>query len=114
MTPRRVLEEAGGFPRLGRLYYHHDGIYSERVVSKGYRTGVLAGVKVYHACDRAASEMFRIRRRSGAEGGPSAVPGGRSSRPGMAVCRSGRGLPKVPLTGSGIPPSRGPAWPTLS
>ncbi|MBI1865467.1 MAG: glycosyltransferase [Nitrospirae bacterium] len=58
MTPRLVFEEAGGFPRLGRLYYHHDGIYSERVVSMGYRTGVLAGVKVYHACDRAASEMF--------------------------------------------------------
>lgn len=58
MTPRRVFEEAGGFPRLGRLYYHHDGIYSERVASRGYRTGVLAGVKVYHACDRTASEMF--------------------------------------------------------
>lgn len=58
MTPRRVFEEAGGFPRLGRLYYHHDGIYSEQVVSKGYRTGVLAGVRVYHACDLAASEMF--------------------------------------------------------
>ena len=50
MTLREIYRAVGGFPELGRPYYHHDGVFSERLWAAGYITGILVGVRAYHAC----------------------------------------------------------------
>lgn len=55
MTSREIYDEVGGFPEMGRVYYHYDGVFSERLHAAGYVTGILSNVRAYHACGEAWS-----------------------------------------------------------
>ena len=57
---RKVYNAIGKFATDNeRLFTGEDGNYTMRVIEKGLRTGVLKGVKVYHATDPENNRPYR-------------------------------------------------------
>jgi len=54
LTPRRVYEEVGGFPRgpEGSVFVSEDGAYNRAMRKAGYLRGILESLAVYHASGR--------------------------------------------------------------
>jgi len=50
MISRKVYEDVGKLLTFSdRIFFSEDGDYLDRIRNKGYRYGILEGVKVYHA-----------------------------------------------------------------
>ena len=50
MIPREVYSDIGKIKTFDdRIFYAEDGDYLNRIINKGYKYGILSGVKVYHA-----------------------------------------------------------------
>lgn len=50
MIPREVYTDIGKIKTFDdRIFYAEDGDYLNRIINKGYKYGILTGVKVYHA-----------------------------------------------------------------
>ena len=60
VVSRKVYNSIGKFATDNeRLFTGEDGNYTMRVIEKGLRTGVLKGVKVYHATDPENNKPYR-------------------------------------------------------
>ena len=61
MTSRDVYDAAGGFRQSSEFnFWHEDGAFATAVIEAGYRTAILADLKVHHASGPAYSQDAKV------------------------------------------------------